>query len=219
MLDATSHRGSLSNRPDEMEWVHQLQAGHDDAFERLVRTFGSRLLAVARRYVSNEDDAQDVIQTAFLNAFRAMHQFRRGCQLSTWLHRIVVNAALTKLRARRRKPEESIELLLPAFHADGHHVEQFSDWSGLTERLMERNETRAMVRACIEQLPDSYRVVLLLRDIEDLSTQEAAEMLMTTPTAVKVRLHRARQALATLLRRQFAQAAETAPPALTPHAG
>jgi RNA polymerase sigma-70 factor (ECF subfamily) len=108
------------------------------------------------------------------------------------------------LRARRRKPEESIESLLPAFQADGHHVEHFSAWSAPIDRLMEQNETRAIVRACIEQLPSSYRVVLLLRDTEELSTQEAAEMLMMTPTAVKVRLNRARQALATLLRKQFA---------------
>lgn len=97
------------------------------------------------------------------------------------------------------------EGLLPAFQEDGHHVERFSDWSTPADRLLERKETRAMVRACIERLPDRYRVVLVLRDIEELSTQEVATMLDVTPSAVKVRLHRAHQALSTLLRREYGQ--------------
>ena len=111
-----------------------------------------------------------------------------------------------KLRSRRRKPESSIDDLLPAFQDDGHHVEQFSDWSTPADELIERDQTRATVRACIAQLPDKYREVLILRDIEELSTGEVARLLAMTPTAVKVRLHRARQALSTLLRREFAQA-------------
>src|SRR5262249_8728203 len=107
-------------------------------------------------------------------AFRALNNFESTCQLSTWLHRIVVNTALMKLRSRQRKPEESIDVLLPAFREDGHHVEQFSEWCAPADQLMERKETRATVRACIEQLPENYRAVLLLRDIENLSTQEGA---------------------------------------------
>jgi RNA polymerase sigma-70 factor (ECF subfamily) len=191
--------------PDEAGLVARLRAGDDRAFEELVRTYGSRLLAVARRFVRNDEDAQDIVQSAYLSAFRALEQFEGTCQLSTWLHRIVVNTALMKLRSRKRKPEESIEDLLPTFHDDGHHVEQFSDWSAPADVLLERRQTRVTVRACIERLPDNYRAVLLLRDIEERSTQEVAEALSMTPTAVKVRLHRARQALSTLLRQQFIQ--------------
>ena len=194
---------------DEHALLAALRAGHEWAFETMVRLYGSRLHAVARRFTRNEEDAQDVVQSAYLSAFRALSEFEGACQLSTWLHRIVVNTALMKLRSRRRKPEESIEALLPAFQEDGHHVEQFSEWSAPADQLMERKETRATVRACIEQLPENYRAVLVLRDIEELSTQEVAAMLAMTPTAVKVRLHRARQALSTLLRRQYA------PPAVT----
>jgi RNA polymerase sigma-70 factor (ECF subfamily) len=175
----------------------------------MVRLHGGRLLAVARRFTRNDEDAQDVLQSAYLSAFRALDDFEGACQLSTWLHRIVINTALMKLRARRRKPEESIDALLPAFQHDGHHVEQFSEWSTPADQLMERRETRATVRECIEQLPENYRVVLTLRDIEELSTQEVAGMLAITPTAVKVRLHRARQALSTLLRKEYASAAVT----------
>jgi len=190
---------------DERALLEALRAGHDSAFETLVRVYGGRLLAVARRITQNDEDARDVLQTAYLSAFRALGQFEGACQLSTWLHRIVVNTALMRLRSRRRKPEESIEELLPAFQSDGHHVEQFSDWGAPADRLLEQKRTRATVRACIQQLPDNYRDVLVLRDIEELSTQEVAEMLSMTQTAVKVRLHRARQALSTLLRKEYAQ--------------
>lgn len=188
---------------DDGRLVAALKAGEEWAFETVVRLYGSRLLVVARRYVRNEEDARDVLQAAYLSAFRAMPQFEGSAQLSTWLHRIVVNTALMKIRTRRRKPEESLDDLLPAFKEDGHHVEQFSDWATPADVLLERREARQTVRRCIEQLPESYRTVLLLRDVEERSTQEVAELLMVTPTAVKVRLHRARQALSTLLRREL----------------
>lgn len=168
------------------------------------------MLSVARRFVRNDEDARDIVQSAYLNAFRSLGQFEGHCLIGTWLHRIVVNTALMKLRSRRRKPEASIEELLPAFQEDGHHVEQFSDWYAPADALMEREETREVVRACIAQLPDNYREVLVLRDIEELSTEEAGRVLSMTPTAVKVRLHRARQALSTLLRQAFAPPAATA---------
>ena len=200
-----SHIGAI----DESALLARLRAGDEQAFEILVRTFGGRLLAVARRFVRNDEDAQDIVQSAYLSAFRALDQFEGACQLSTWLHRIVVNTALMKLRSRRRRPEQSIEELLPAFQEDGHHVEQFSDWSAPADQLLEMKQTRTTVRACIEQLPDNYRSVLMLRDIEELSTQETAATLGMTPTAVKVRLHRARQALSTLLRKEYARPAVT----------
>ncbi|MGE3842966.1 MAG: sigma-70 family RNA polymerase sigma factor [Vicinamibacterales bacterium] len=191
---------------DDHDLVQALRNGQEWAYETLVRLHGGRMLAVARRFARNEEDAQDIVQTAYLSAFRALGDFEGACQLSTWLHRIVVNTALMKLRSRRRKPEESIEDLLPSFVEDGHHAEQFSEWSAPADVLMERQQTRAIVRNCIDQLPDNYRAVLVLRDVEELSTQEVAQTLGMTPTAVKVRLHRARQALSTLLRRHFATA-------------
>jgi len=190
---------------DEAQLVNRLRAGDDRAFEELVRTFGGRLLAVARRFVRQDEDAQDIVQSAYMSAFRALDQFEGNCQLSTWLHRIVVNTALMKLRSKRRRPEESIEDLLPAFQEDGHHVEQFADWTTPADQLIERNETRATVRACIDRLPDNYRTVLFLRHHAERSTQDVADALSMTATAVKVRLHRARQALSTLLRQEYAR--------------
>lgn len=186
---------------DENALLQALRRGEEWAFETLVRAFGARLLSAARRVVGNDEDARDVLQTAYLSAFRAIGTFEGSAQLSTWLHRIVVNTALMRLRSRRRKPEESIDDLLPAFKADGHHLERFSSWAPPADQLLEQQETRRIVRAAIDELPDSYRTVLILRDIEERSTQEVADMLETTAAAVKVRLHRARQALFTLLRR------------------
>jgi RNA polymerase sigma-70 factor (ECF subfamily) len=197
--------GSAAAAVDEPALVAALRRGDEWAFEALVRIYGGRLLAVARRICGNEEDARDALQSAYLSAFRSIERFEASCQLSTWLHRIVVNTALMRLRTRRRKPEEQMETLLPAFKADGHHVEQFSEWATPADVLLERADARAAVRSCIAQLPDAYRQVLLLRDIEELSTDETARMLGATPAAVKVRLHRARQALSTLLRREFAR--------------
>jgi RNA polymerase sigma-70 factor (ECF subfamily) len=194
---------------DEQALLARLRAGDDAAFEELVRTYTPRLLGLARRIVGNEEDARDVIQDALLSAFRSIDRFQGDARLGTWLHRIVVNTALMRLRRRRRKPEESIEPLLPAFQSDGHFVEQFSAWSRAegADAALSRRETRELVRGLIERLPDSFRTVLLLRDIEGLDTEETARVLETTPNAVKIRLHRARQALRTLLAPYFQRGA------------
>src|SRR5262245_37271398 len=113
---------------DDGSLLAALKGGDEQAFETLVRLYGGRMLAVARRFVKSDEDARDVVQSAYLNVFRSLGQFEGQCLIGTWLHRIVVNTALMKLRSRRRKPEASIDDLLPSFVEDGHHVEQFSDW-------------------------------------------------------------------------------------------
>jgi RNA polymerase sigma-70 factor (ECF subfamily) len=182
----------------EARLLERLRTGEEAAFEELVRTYGGRLLAVARRMLRNDDDAQDAVQDGFLSALRALRTFRGDCRLSTWLHRIVVNAALMKMRSRRRRPEQPIGDLLPAYLEDGHHAITFDAWTDV-EKALTDDETRIQVRAAIDQLPDRYRTVLLLRDIEELDTNTVAQMLGATNNAVKIRLHRARQALVTLL--------------------
>jgi RNA polymerase sigma-70 factor (ECF subfamily) len=180
--------------------VGRLQRGDEAAFEELVRNHGGRLLSVARRFLGSSEDAQDAVQEAFIRAFKAIHTFEERAQLQTWLHRILVNTALMKLRERRRKPEESIDELLPTFAADGHQTVESREWS---DALLEQKETAGLVRDAIARLPEPYRVVLVLRDLEERDTAETARILGTTTTVVKVRLHRARQALRTLLDREF----------------
>lgn len=188
---------------DEAELIEGLRAGDEAAFEALVRRDSGRLLAVVRRILNNDDEAREAVHEAFISAYRARAQFQAGARLSTWLHRIAINAALMKLRSRRRRHEEAIDDLLPKFLADGHHAEQFRSWAEPVDDALARRETAETVRRAIDRLPESYRTVLLLRDIEGLSTEEAASMLGTTPNAVKIRLHRARMALRTLLAPHF----------------
>jgi len=186
----------------EQDFVALLRVRDEAAFEEMVRQFGGRMLSVARRFLTSEDDARDAVQEAFLSAFESIEQFNGGAMLSTWLHRIVVNAALMQLRRRRRKPEQSIDELLPSFNSDGSWAEERGRRSVTTEEILEGRDTRAMVRRCIAKLPESYRVLLMLRDIEELDTAESARRLGLSLNVVKVRLHRARQALRTLIERE-----------------
>lgn len=180
-----------------------LRAGDAAAYERLVRTYGGRMLAVAKRLLGQDEDAQDAVQEAFLSAFRSLGQFEEQSRLSTWLHRIVINVALMKLRSRHRKPERSIEDLLPKFLVDGHQADPAMDWSDSAEVVLQKQEDRQFIRDSIRQLPENYRTVLVLRDIEEFDTDETARMLGVSSAAVKTRLHRARQALRTLLDQRF----------------
>jgi RNA polymerase sigma-70 factor (ECF subfamily) len=188
---------------DEEQLVARLRTGDDLAFATVVRRHGGRLLATARRLLRDDEGARDAVQEAFLAAFSAMDRFDGRARLSTWLHRIVVNCALMRLRRQRRRPEGSIEDLLPRFAEDGHWVAGASQWNSTSDTLLERKECRALVRECIDQLPEKYRTVIMLRDIDELDTQAAADLLATTPNALKIRLHRARQALRTLIERRL----------------
>ena len=188
---------------DEAALVSALRRGDQRAYHRLVAEQGGRLLAVARRILRNEEEARDALQDAFLQAFRALPRFEGQARLSTWLHRIVVNASLMRIRSRKSRPEESIEPLLPTFQEDGHTTVEYRSWEGGADQLLERSETRSIVRAAIDRLPETYRNVLILRDIEELDTAEVASMLGVTSNAVKIRLHRARQALRELLDPHF----------------
>jgi RNA polymerase sigma-70 factor, ECF subfamily len=192
---------------DDAALVAGVRAGDERAFETLIRNQGGRLLSVARRILGNEEDAREAVQEAFISAFRARQQFQGHSKLSTWLHRIVVNAAIQKLRSRKRRAEDAIDDLLPRFLPNGDHVERFVAWTEPPDEAVARREMAAFVRRAIDQLPESYRTVLLLRDIEGLSTEESANALQTTANAVKIRLHRARMALRTLLAPHFQGAA------------
>ena len=202
MVDA-AQLGQSGVNPDEAALLTRMQAGDGDAFEACVRTYGGRLLHVARRILGNEEDANDAVQDAFLSAFKGIGQFKGESQLGTWLHRIVANAALGRLRSRQRRPETSIEALLPHCGEGEHQLDPPVPWKATPETNVQSQETRELVQRCISQLPETYRIVLLLRDIERLTTEETAKTLDTSTAVVKTRLHRARQALRTLLDPHF----------------
>lgn len=184
--------------PDD-EFLERLKAGEDAAFEVLVARFGGRMLAVARRLVGNPQSAEDVLQEAFVQAYRAIGRFEERSSLGTWLHRITVNAGLMHLRSRDRRPEESIDALLDGYNARGFRAEPLWTFPRSSEELVASRQVTEQVRDKIAELPDGYRIVITLRDIEGLDTAEVAELLEMTEGAVKTRLHRARTALKNLL--------------------
>ncbi len=152
VMGETGFKSESTAVQDEAALLARLQAGDEDAFATCVRTYIGRLLVVARRILSNEEDARDAVQDAFLSAFKEIGHFEGRSLLGTWLHRIVVNAALYRLRSRQRHPEQSIEDLLPHFTEGEHQIEPPVPWKRSTETTLERQESCALVRRCIDQL-------------------------------------------------------------------
>ena len=195
-----THSTTDTEHPDdEKRLLEGLRAGNERSYEELVRRYGARMLRTATRIVANPEDARECVQESFLRAFKHMDRFEGRSSLWTWLHRIVVNSALLRLRGRRRRPENSLDELMPQFDEYACRIEPRDRTRESTEALVGRKETRDAVRAAIDRLPEDYRTVLLLRDIEEFDTQETAEILKIRPGAVKTRLHRARSALKKML--------------------
>lgn len=181
--------------------LERLRRGDEDAWEEVVRAHGARLLSVARRIVRDDHLAQDCLQNALVQAFLKIGTFEERAALTTWLHRIVVNSALMALRSRKLRGEESLDDLLPTFDEYEHRISERGPDAPTPEELLQRADAREVVERAIDALPDGHRMVLLLRDFEELSIQEVAELMQLTANAVKIRLHRARAALKTLLER------------------
>jgi len=181
----------------ELELLARLSCGDASAFEAVVRENQPRMLAAARRLLRDDEESRDVVQEAWLCALRALPCFAGEARLATWLHRIVVNAALMKLRSRRRRPEVVIE---PGADVLAEAISTNEESSA--ESSMERAALCARVRRAVAALPESQRVVVELRDLEGLDTTQTAVRLDISREAVKTRLHRAHQSLKRLLEAQ-----------------
>lgn len=175
----------------EADLLARLQAGEEEALRALISHFQSRIYRFAWHLTSNREDAEEVVQDTFLSVYRKIGDFEGRAAVGTWLYRIATNAALMLLRRQRPEPHLSIEWELPRFTEDGWHGRPVADWSELPEEWLLAREARQVLREAIDGLPPDYRAVVVLRDIEGLSNQEAAEALGTTVLAVKSRLHRA----------------------------
>lgn len=169
------------------------------AAEQLVRDNIAWMLALAERMLRDRSLAEDAVQEAFISALRGLSRFEGRSSIKTWLHRITVNASLTKLRQLKRLAEKSIDELLPEFDRQDCRIEAPWPYLATVQEVLENAELRARVNAGIDELPDSYRIVLQLRDIEGYATGEVAALLEISEANVKVRLHRARAALKKLL--------------------
>jgi RNA polymerase sigma-70 factor (ECF subfamily) len=167
--------------------------------ERLVREHIGWMLNLAERLLRDRGLAEDAVQEAFIQAFRGLDGFEGRSSLKTWLHRITVNAALTKLRLIKRLAEQAMDEHLPEFDQYDCRIE--SPWNHLasTQEVVEKEHRRALVHEKMGKMTDSYRIILQLRDIEGYDTKEVANMIDISESNVRIRLHRARAALKALL--------------------
>jgi len=186
----------------------RLRAGDPASLEPLMTRFASRIYRVANRICASSADAEEVVQDVFLTVFQKAGSFEGRAALGTWIYRITVNTSLNKRRGKRGEVEEPLDDLLPTYLPDGHRQGDRSfllaDWSSLPDTTLLSKEGREVVRAAVDRLPHHYRAVLLLRDVEELSSEEVAEILEESVASVKSRLHRARMALREQLTRRYA---------------
>ena len=192
--------GTAVERPEaELTLIENLRRSDPAALETLMERYASRVYRLAYGITKNEADAEEVVQDVFLSVFRKIDRFEGRAGLWTWMYRVTVNASLIKRRGKRAEMEVLLEDWLPTFAEDGHRAGDramlLADWSATPEEELLSGETRALVRRAIDRLPDHYKLVLLLRDMEELSNEETADVLGETIGSVKTRLHRARMAL------------------------
>lgn len=189
------HPDRLDADAEDRALVLAARAGAVSAFSALFRRHASRVYSITQGMLRSEAEAQDAVQDTFLAAWRNLHTFREDASFYAWIGRIATNTALMRLRHRRRHPEEPLELRGPRFAEDGHFERPVVDWTPRADQALEREELGARLRGAVDQLPERYRVVLLLADYEHRTMREIAEDLELSVPAVKTRLHRARLAV------------------------
>jgi len=168
-------------------------AGDDRAFEEIVARYERRVFRLACRLTS-ETDAPDVLQNTFLQVYRNLPSFRGESRFATWLYRIATNAALMIRRARTRRPAESLDAFMPRFDEQGMHADLPAQLqvASRADEVIDRQALAEKARAGIARLPDVYRDAFVLRDLEEMSTTDVAQVLGVEPATVRQRVHRAR---------------------------
>ena len=185
----------------ELSLVQAAKKGDLEAFSDLVKRYDRNIFRIAQHITHNEDDAQDVVQEAFLKAYQNLNQFQGNSKFYTWLVRIAVNEALMKLR--RRRTDRTVSIDEDVETEEGSMPREVADWSPNPEQLYGQSELSDILKKTIQGLPPSFRTVFVLRDVEGLSTEETAEMLGLSIPAVKSRLLRARLQLRDRLAKYF----------------
>ena len=185
----------------------QARSGDAAALERLMKEYSGRVFRLAYGITRNHADAEEIVQDVFVTILNKGDTFDERSALSTWIYRVTANAALNKRRGKRRELEVSLEEHLPTYTEDGHRDGDRSyvlaDWSSTPEQAHLSAETRKILENAIDGLPDHYRAVLILRDVEELSNDEIASIVDDSVGSVKSRLHRARMVLREELTRHF----------------
>jgi RNA polymerase sigma-70 factor (ECF subfamily) len=185
---------SLASSPiKDSALIERLQNGDEDALEDLFNLYSPKLYNVAHKILGDVADTQEVIQDVFWTAYRKAKTFRGTAQLSTWLYRLTVNAALGKIRRSKKSKEVEYDEFLPKFEEDGHHaVRPVVDWSNALEEDCARREIQELLKQALDLLSPLDRSIVVLSDLEGLPDKEIAAAVSITVPAVKTRLHRAR---------------------------
>jgi RNA polymerase sigma-70 factor, ECF subfamily len=191
---------------DESALVARAQAGDVQAFTELVNHYERKIYRLAKHITQNDEDAEDVLQETFLKAYEHLDTFQGNSKFYTWIVRIGVNEALMKLR--KRKGDRTVPLDQPVDTGEEMVAREIAVWEDNPEERYSREEMREILDTAVESLKPDFRTVFVLRDIEELSTEETAEALGISVPAVKSRLLRARLALREKLTRQFKRKGE-----------
>ena len=177
----------------EAQLIERLKGGDQEAFDTIYNLYSPKLFKVAFKILGEAADTEDVIQEVFWTAYKKIKTFRGNAQLSTWLYRLTVNAALGKMRRAKRNKETAYEEYLPKFQEDGHHlVRPVLDWSDTLDEKYAKQELQELLKEALDQLKPVDKAVIVLSDLEGFSDKEIAGTLNLTVSAVKTRLHRAR---------------------------
>ena len=198
----------------EVELARELLAGNLDAFEPFVEIFRGKLFQYSFMVCGQREDAEEVAQETLLKVFESFDQLREPERIRPWVFRIARNACLMKRRKSIFAPKQELSLdeLMPSGVHEGEHRKlEIADWSALPDDQALRSELRSVLDAAIQGLPEIYRAVMLLRDVEELTTSEAAEVLDVSEEVVKTRLHRARLAVRQKLDRYLRSVQQASP--------
>jgi len=179
----------------DRELVRRLKLHDEQALDQLIATYGARIYHLALRYTRNPEDAEEVLQDVYLKIYTKIDTFRQEERFAPWIYKIAVNTALMKLRQRKRQRRDSeipIDEWIPQSSDGMQAVEGLANRSTLPDYALLRSELKSLIARCLDELPETHRTVIVLRDIEGLSLEETARVLNISVPAVKSRLHRAR---------------------------
>ncbi|MBS1824334.1 MAG: sigma-70 family RNA polymerase sigma factor [Acidobacteria bacterium] len=188
----------MSKGTEEVELAKRLMSGDSSAFEPFVTLFQHKLFHYSFLTCGQREDAEEVAQETLLKVFESLHTLREPERVRSWIYTIARNVCYMKRRKSIFAPEEEISLdqVMPSFRQDGSERKlEIADWSSLPDAQAMNSELRQTLQRAIHSLPDIYRSVLMLRDVEELTTEETADILGVSTDVIKTRLHRARLAV------------------------
>ncbi len=206
MNPSNSAAPALPTGLSDSAMAERIGAGDQLAFEALMRKYNGKLFRIARAILKDDSDAEDVLQEAYLEAYRHIGDFRGGSELATWLTRIVINQALMRLRKERRRSSIVPFRTTPTHETESPEAQVPDQQSESPSARVIRAETRRMLERRIDELPVSFRTVFIMREVEEMSVEETAVCLSIPPATVRSRLFRARA----LLREALARDMDTA---------